>query len=146
MKTRFEGGCLCGAVRYRYEGALREVIGCHCNQCRRTSGHFVAATQGQRERLMLERDDGLHWYRSSPGVSRGFCRECGSSLFWTRDDSGRVSIMAGTLDGATGLELTRHIHVADAGDYYAIDPDLPWAEQGAELPAIPAAATGEEEP
>lgn len=145
MKTSFEGGCLCGAVRYRYRGPLREVVGCHCAPCRRTSGHFVAATQGERRRLTLEREDGLRWYESSPAVFRGFCRECGSSLFWTRGGSDRMSIMAGSLDGPTGLALTRHIHVADAGDYYAIDPDLPRAEHWADPPAIPVATAGEEE-
>lgn len=137
MKTRFEGGCLCGAVRYRHDGPLSDVTACHCGQCRRTSGHYVAAARGMRAHLSFERDDGLRWYESSPGVMRGFCAECGSSLFWGRAGSETISIMAGTLDSPTGLRLVQHIHVADAGDYYDIDPDLPQAEQGAEPASIP---------
>lgn len=144
MTAAYEGGCLCGAVRYRHAGPLREVIGCHCNQCRRTSGHFVAATRGTRDGLTLVADAGLRWYESSRDCFRGFCGHCGSSLFWTRENSGRISIMAGTLDGPTGLGLTRHIHVADRGDYYRIDPDLPCAEQGDVLPDIPASKQQEE--
>lgn len=144
MKTACEGGCLCGGVRYRHAGPLREGIGCHCNQCRRTSGHFVAATRGTREGLILVADAGLRWYESSPGCSRGFCGQCGSSLFRARENSERISIMAGTLDRPTGLGLTRHIHVADRGDYYRIDPDLPCAEQGDVLPDIPATNKQEE--
>ncbi|WP_442475962.1 GFA family protein [Roseovarius litorisediminis] len=39
------GSCQCGAVRYEVAGPLRQVVGCHCSQCRKTSGHYVAATQ-----------------------------------------------------------------------------------------------------
>jgi len=132
-----EGGCLCGAVRYRHDGALRPIVACHCRQCRRTSGHYVAATQGYRERLSLLTDDGLRWYVSSPGIRRGFCSRCGSSLFWEREGSGRVSIMAGTLDTPTGLRMVQHIHTRYAGDYYEIDPVLPAFGDGAEMPPIP---------
>ena len=121
------GGCLCGAVRYRVRGALREVIGCHCRQCRRTSGHYVAATRAAHADFELERDEGLRWYTSSPGIRRGFCGVCGASLFWQRDGADAISIMAGTFDGPIGVRLARHIHTATAGDYYSIDPALPQA-------------------
>lgn len=125
MSRRRIGGCLCGGVRYTVEGPLREVVGCHCEQCRRTSGHHVAATRVRRADLRLEREDTLRWYESSPGVHRGFCETCGSSLFWDRIERDTLSIMAGTLDSPTGLTLNSHIFTADAGDYYRIDPDLP---------------------
>ncbi len=144
MNKRFEGGCLCGAVRFRHDGPLRQVIACHCTQCRRTSGHYVAATRGERARLSLARDDGLRWYESSPGVYRGFCGDCGASLFWTRAGSDTMSIMAGSLDAPTGLQMVAHIHAADAGDYYRIEPGLPQHEQGAP-PETPDAAAHEED-
>lgn len=134
---RYSGACLCGGVRYAYAGPLRPVVACHCEQCRRTSGHFVAATQGRRERLELTRDEDLRWYASSPGVRRGFCGTCGASLFWEREGSGVISIMAGTLDRPTGLRLVQHIHTAHGGDYYAIDPGLPQAAEHAAMPPIP---------
>lgn len=134
----YSGGCLCGRVRYRYRGPLRPVVACHCEQCRRTSGHFSAATQGWQERLALDDPgDALRWYESSPGVRRGFCGVCGASILWQREGSGRISIMAGTLDAPTGLELVLHIHGASAGDYYGIDPGVPSLPEGGELPAIP---------
>lgn len=135
--ARYSGGCLCGAVRYSHAGPLRPVVACHCEQCRRTSGHFVAATHGRREHLQLGRDDDLRWYESSPGVRRGFCGTCGSSLFWEREGSGGISIMAGTLDRPTGLRLVQHIYTAYAGDYYTIDPGLPQASEHAEMPPVP---------
>lgn len=138
MRRVYQGGCLCGAVRYTYRGQLRPVVACHCEQCRRTSGHFVAATQGLGDCLEIaDARAALRWYESSPGVWRGFCGVCGASMLWERQGSGRVSIMAGTLDQPTGLHLVQHIHTAHAGDYYEIDPDLPHAPERAELPEIP---------
>ncbi|MCP3972847.1 MAG: GFA family protein [Rhodobacteraceae bacterium] len=121
MKT---GSCLCGAVRYRVDGPLRSVVACHCVQCRKTSGHHVAATSAPRDRVSV--DGEVTWYHASDTARRGFCATCGSSLFW--DGQGdNLSIHAGTLDGETGLKLIGHIYCADKGDYYQLDEDLPQA-------------------
>lgn len=123
--TSRSGGCECGAVRYEMKGSVRKVVYCHCSQCRRTSGHFVAATACAREDLSLSEDSGLNWYRSSSFAERGFCRHCGSSLFYRTDDGNCISVMAGTVDTPTGLVCREHIHLDDASDYYAIDDGLP---------------------
>lgn len=118
------GSCLCGAVSYRVAGALRPVIACHCTQCRKTSGHHVAATSAPRDSVTVEGT--LTWYASSDAARRGFCGICGSNLFW--DGSGEnLSIFAGTLDGDTGVRLAGHIYCADKGDYYEIADGLPQA-------------------
>lgn len=119
------GGCLCGAVRYQLKPPLRPSIACHCGQCRRTSGHYVSATAVSRQNFTLTRSDGLKWYRSSARARRGFCRECGSSLFWSADARDTISIMSGTIDGKTGLRTAAHICVADKGDYYELTPSEP---------------------
>jgi hypothetical protein len=124
------GGCLCGAVRYELLGKLRPVVACHCSQCRRTSGHYVAATGVRHDRLRFLEQRGLKWYRSSPTARRGFCGECGSTLFWAPDDQSRFAVMAGTLDKPTGLQLVMHIFVDDAGDYYRIADGLPQRTDG----------------
>jgi hypothetical protein len=119
------GGCLCGAVRFRVTGPLRDVVACHCSQCRRSSGHFVAATAAARGNVSI--DGPVVWYESSPGVRRGFCPTCGAQLFWAGADATRISIHTGSLDAPTGLRLAGHIFVGDKGDYYAIADDLPLA-------------------
>lgn len=119
------GGCLCGAVRYRIDGPLRDIVMCHCEQCRRTSGHVVAATAVPATALQLTEKKGLRWYQSSDIAQRGFCSICGSSLFWQPVEADRVAVMAGTLDGPTGLKTKQHIFVEFAGDYYALNDDLP---------------------
>jgi len=119
------GGCNCRAVTYRVTGPLRPVIACHCAQCRKTSGHHVAATSALREHVEITGE--LVWYASSDGARRGFCGTCGSNLFW--DGPGEnLSIFAGTLDHPTGLALAGHIYCADKGDYYDITDDLPKAD------------------
>jgi hypothetical protein len=125
LTEKHSGGCLCGAVRYEVTGPLRGIVACHCSQCRRTSGHFVAATSAPAAALRLVRADGLAWYRSSEAAERGFCAKCGGNLFWRAIGSADISIMAGMLDTPTGLAMTEHIYVADKSDYYTIDDGLP---------------------
>ena len=118
--TAKSGGCLCGGVRYRVERVLRGVVNCFCGQCRKTSGHHVAATQARRADFYLEKDDTLKWYHSSEKARRGFCRICGGNLFWRHDEEDTISIMAGTIDEPTGLETIDNIYIEDASDYHRI--------------------------
>lgn len=117
---KYTGSCLCGAVSYHVTGPLRPVVACHCSQCRKTSGHYVAATQAAMADVRIE-GESLVWYRSSEVAQRGFCGRCGSNLFWQRHGSDRISIWAGTLEGPTGLKMTTQLYPEDKGDYY----DLP---------------------
>jgi len=119
------GGCLCGAVRYRIAGTLRQAIACHCGQCRRTTGHYAVFAACGNDRLTFESDDALAWYESSPGVRRGFCARCGSTLFWDDESRPYVAVAAGSLDAPTGIRLAAHIFAADKGDYYEIGDGLP---------------------
>ena len=48
-----KGSCLCGGVEYELHGPLRDVLACHCIQCRKTSGHYWAATNVPRDKLVL---------------------------------------------------------------------------------------------
>jgi hypothetical protein len=118
------GGCLCGAVRYEFSGEPRDVVNCHCGQCRRFHGHIGAYTALARNDFKLLEDSGLEWYRSSKWARRGFCAGCGSSLFWERNDAPSISISAGSLDQPTGLRTVRHVFVADKADYYEITDGL----------------------
>ena len=120
-----KGGCLCGKIQHTVTGPLRPVIACHCNQCRKTTGHFVAATSAVRGDIQITGD--VTWYVSSDTARRGFCGTCGSQLFW--DGPGEnLSITAGTIDGPTGLKTKAHIFCADKGDYYDIADGLPQAD------------------
>ena len=119
------GQCLCGGVRFEVHGPLRPVVYCHCSMCRRSSGHFDAATACAPEHLRLLSAQSLRWYRSSTIARRGFCGTCGSQLFWEPTHGGHISIWAGTLEMPTGLRPSMHIFVAEKGDYYEITDGLP---------------------
>lgn len=124
------GHCLCGGVTFQTRGPLRDIVACHCTQCRRQSGHFYAATSVADECLTVQEGGTLSWYQSSDNAERGFCARCGSALFWRLAGEGRTSVLAGAFDGPTGLKLGRHIFCADKGDYYEIDDGLPHFEAG----------------
>jgi hypothetical protein len=121
----YTGSCLCGGVAYEIRGEVRPVDYCHCAQCRKTSGHYVAATACSPDALQLVADGSLSWFASSASADRGFCAVCGSSLFWRPKHGAHISVMAGTLDAPTGLKAVEHIYVADASDYYTITDGLP---------------------
>ena len=125
-----DGGCLCGQVRYQLTGARRNIINCHCQNCRRTHGHFSAYSSVDKQDLMLIRKQGLKWYHDqSPDTYRGFCGECGASLFWdARDGKNKIAVSAGTLDAAHGLKTIGHVYVSEVGEYYEISDDLPQFE------------------
>jgi hypothetical protein len=120
-----KGGCLCGAVTYEIHGSHTRAVACHCGQCRKTSGHYWAAVQVPNDQFEITGDTGLTWFQSSEKARRGFCRTCGSSLFWEMDGEGATSIAAGSLEVPSGLKLASHIFVADKGDYYDLADDLP---------------------
>ena len=125
-----KGSCLCGGITYEVTGKLRDVIACHCTQCRKTSGHFVAATACDDDDLKFNKLDTLTWYRSSPIAERGFCNRCGSTMFFRPQVGNFTSIMAGTIDGSSGTKLSHHIHCTTKGDYYEITDGLEQHPEG----------------
>lgn len=126
------GRCLCGGVSYRISGPRRDVILCHCENCRRTHGHVAAYIALAKSSLELIRQETLQWYHDrSPDTYRGFCNRCGASLLWdARAGRDRISVAAGSLDDSADIETIGHIYLAEAGGYYSVDDGLPRFEQG----------------
>ncbi|NKB96953.1 MAG: GFA family protein [Pseudomonadales bacterium] len=117
-----EGSCLCGQVQFQVQGTIEHAPEAfHCSQCRKVSGHFLAAVNVRRIDLnLVGGDETVSWYQSSPEVRRGFCGNCGSSLFWlpTQENYAYIAIAMGAFDKPTGLKLSKHTFVVDKGDYY----------------------------
>jgi hypothetical protein len=118
-----KGRCLCGAVEYALSGKTTSVTYCHCSMCRRWHGHAGAYAAVDRADFALTEQRGLRWHASSPNVRRGFCGECGSSLFFDDASDPKIAFCPGSLDEPTGLRSTAHIFVASKGDYYAMTDD-----------------------
>lgn len=125
MKAEQTGGCLCGRVRFRTTGPLRDVIFCHCSQCRRQSGLYFAATSVSADALHVTGDHNLAWYAASPFARRGFCSTCGSALFWKPNDEARYAILAGAFDNPDCLVPGYHICTEGRARFYDIADGLP---------------------
>lgn len=130
--TVFSGRRLCGAVADEAKGESAHADACHCAMRRRWSGHCWASVNVTAADLRIvrgEEEENVGWFRSSEEAGRGFCKSCGSALFWRPDRhpdySHLISISAGSLDAPTGGRLTKHIFVGSKGDYYDIADGLP---------------------
>jgi hypothetical protein len=113
-------------VRYEVRGPLRDVLLCHCEECRRWHGNFAADTACEKTELVLLDHRGLRWIdspRSDAHARRGFCGQCGSSLFWDPPGRETISIAAGTLDDASGLKPIAHWYTSQVGGYYELPDD-----------------------
>ena len=84
-----EGGCLCGAVRYRIDAPPLWTAYCHCATCRRSTGAPVTMFVGARSESVRFTAGERAMYASSPDVQRGFCARCGTPL--TYESERRVS-------------------------------------------------------
>lgn len=132
---RATGRCLCGAVTYEVRGPMRDISICHCIECRRWSG-YLGAFSATRATDLAVTGDALRWIESTESdrrARRGFCGECGSSLFWAPTESDRVNIAVGALDQPTGLRVAGHWYTHQAGDWDRISDDgLPRDDELAE--------------
>ena len=119
------GSCLCGAVSIEVQGDLTPPDACHCSKCRKISGHYWASTDVPRDAVKVSGEEQVCWHRSSEKVRRGFCRACGSPLFWDVEGRANLAISMGAFETPTGTHLAKHIFVPDKGDYYEIADGLP---------------------
>jgi hypothetical protein len=124
-----EGGCLCGAIRYRAEGKPTNTMVCHCQTCRRAASAPVVAwitvplagfafTRGKPSE-----------YRSSPPVRRTFCGACGAPLTYANDkDPASIDITTCSLDDPQAFPPTHHSWLSH---------DLVWVRFSDGLPTYP---------
>lgn len=129
-----DGGCLCGAVRYRVRGPFLRAGHCHCGRCRKHSGAAVS-TQGRVRKEdfeLLAGEDALRSYRPATGAAvKVFCVHCGSSLFGgTWPDGPEVSIRLGSIDGDPGIRPRYHTFVDSRAPWDEITDDLPRHPEG----------------
>jgi hypothetical protein len=127
----FEGGCLCGAVRYQLQGPPDWAAHCHCRSCQKATGSAFATWIGvKREKLEITKGR-LAIFNSSPGVERSFCGRCGTSLTYVAEDRwpGEVSVLAPTLDDPSAVAPTAHVYVEHQLAWVKLADGLPTHEQ-----------------
>lgn len=128
MSQVHRGSCLCGGVRYEYEGEFKVFVYCHCSQCRKAQGSAFgsnAPVEAAKFRLLQGRDL-LKAYESSPGKERVFCGVCGSPLYSRlRGKPELLRLRMGSLDTPPGFKPQAHIFAADKAVWHDITDDLP---------------------
>jgi hypothetical protein len=122
------GSCLCGAVRFEIRGPLGAMSHCHCAMCRKAHGAAFGtyASVRRSDFALLAGADAIASYRSSPTVTRTFCRTCGATLQWITDDRpDAIDIAIGTLDDDPGIRPSLHIYTASKAPWFEITDGLP---------------------
>jgi hypothetical protein len=124
MKLTYPGGCLCGAVRYLVTGTPVNERICHCRLCQKALGaSFNARMLFKADEVAVEGP--LAYVNSSEGLKRGFCPQCGSTLFSRRDSAGVMGVTVGSLDDPSVFKPQIHIFVASKQPWVTIDDGLP---------------------
>jgi hypothetical protein len=126
MESTLEGGCLCGAVRYRVKGPVLASGSCHCHTCRKTASApdlpFATFPATAFEIMQGELTD----FRSSADVTRSFCGRCGSPLTYRHDKKpDKLDIMTCSLDDANASPPTFHVWASHKPTWTVIGDGLP---------------------
>jgi hypothetical protein len=119
-----EGGCLCGAVRFRAKGEPINVRVCHCRNCQKAMGSpFFARALFPQNALTIEGDSAR--YPSSSAIERVFCKTCGTRLFSWRTNGTAAGVALATFDDRNAFTPTEHIWVKEKIDWVKLDDGLP---------------------
>jgi hypothetical protein len=123
-----KGSCLCGGVRYEYDGEIEEISMCHCSQCRKAQGSaFVAVAPIESARFRITAGaELLKAFRSTPIKARVFCANCGSPIYSVRDDMPEVKrLRIGTVETPFTCGNAYHIFVGAKAPWYEIADGKP---------------------
>lgn len=117
MKNR-SGACVCGKITYTAQN-VEPIWYCHCEQCRRMTGHYMAASQVKIDDIEISGEP--KWYYVNERSRHGFCPDCGAQMFWRNDSNPYLSITGGSMNDSSELANKGHIFTSEKGQYY----DLP---------------------
>ena len=117
------GGCLCGAIRYQVDGELSRAGSCHCSMCRNwTGGPMQAAQAGS---VTFRGEQHIKRYASSEWAERGFCSECGTSLFYCLKEPQMYMLATGCFDDAEQFSLAGEIYIDEKPGGYEFAGEHP---------------------
>ena len=131
MKLPFEGGCLCGAVRYRISAEPHHAGYCHCRMCQRSAGAPVVAwlTGPSAAFAWISGEPAV--YRSSPKAERLFCPRCGTQLVFREPaDPDRLDVTLASLDDPEAVRPGHHIWTSSRIGWFDVADDLPRYPEG----------------
>jgi hypothetical protein len=121
----FEGGCHCGAIRFSVQGPMRQIVVCHCYDCRRLTGSSWSATAVPEDNFEFLSKARPRWYASSSWAQRGFCEKCGANMLYKIMNRPMLSVAAGALDDSNALRVSGQIFADSHPKWGPPGPDLP---------------------
>ena len=128
MSESFQGTCLCHAVHFRIEAPTLWCAHCHCSMCRHAHGAAFVTWIGVPEEQFsfTAGKQAVRWYASSTEAERGFCRECGSTLFFRSERwPGEIHVVRAAVDGPIDRQPEGHVFYGSHVDWYTVADDLP---------------------
>ncbi|MFO7604430.1 MAG: GFA family protein [Gammaproteobacteria bacterium] len=127
----YTGGCLCGTIRFEIKGPIRNIVYCHCSQCRKAQGSAFA-TNGIVKACDFDIHtgaDALTGYESTPGQTKYFCKVCGSPILsQTASKPDQVRVRLGTIESEIEERPMAHIFTTSKANWEKISDDLPQYE------------------
>ncbi|MEQ8265574.1 MAG: GFA family protein [Parvibaculum sp.] len=129
----YEGGCACGAVRYRIEAETLGSRTCHCRICQKAMGAPFLAQATFPKTSVTMTGETARW-RSSQRLWRHFCPACGSRVFLEPLDGPRMGIPLATLDNPAAIHPEMHIWVSSRVAWLKLDDGLPQYAESAPEP------------
>ncbi len=120
MSTTIErnGNCLCGAVKFKAKHTQKNVGACHCSMCRKWGGGPLLAVDCGTD-VVFEGKDHISVFDSSKWAERGFCKKCGSHLFYRLKESRQVSMSAGLFDDDVVFDFDHQVFIDEKPPYYS---------------------------
>jgi hypothetical protein len=124
--TSTTGRCLCGAIRYRFEGMMIWTAHCHCESCRRNTASPMTTFFAAPKALFAFTGEEPASFASSPGVLRRFCRKCGTPVSYEYNGKpDEIHLYAASLDDSRDFEAQRHDFWNERVPWIAVCDDLP---------------------
>lgn len=142
MAQSLTGGCLCGGVRYRYDGDVGAAGYCHCVDCRKVSGSaFGVSVRVEAAGFRVVAGVPKSFTKigdSGRSVTRFFCPDCGSPLYTLPPlHPDTVFIKAGSLDDPSVVEPQRQAWTRSRVSWADIPPGIPAYETNRKPSADP---------
>lgn len=116
-KSNVNGACLCSAVQVIVKSMNQDVGACHCNICRKWGGGPLMAVDCGTE-ISFKGEDNITVYNSSDWAERGFCKQCGTHLFYRLKESQQHIMPAGLFGEESALNFDHQIFVDEKPAYY----------------------------
>lgn len=112
------GRCLCGAVTFTVTNLTKNVEACHCGMCRKWGGGpLMAVDCGQK--VSFTGEENITVYDSSEWAERGFCKKCGSHLFYRLKEINEHQIPVGLFDDQEGFNLYLQVYIDKKPSFYS---------------------------